>query len=282
MEKPIMNRQLNLLFEENEFVWTGSTFKASGPEVSEFFVINPLKSLDNRKDENVAVYRNFLIEFDNAPLEAQIAALSQIERSGLNIRTAVFSGSKSYHLIFSLADNLSCDYKAAWEALAAEVESITTLIPDGACKNPARLSRLAGATRADKNKVQELVHTGKLITNATINGLIQKHRIETTVNKASKVDMELEMSIEDFERRVRISAKGLNSMINKVQYWAAPAGMHPEILRLTLWAIDSTGVPVSTFIQFAETKLIPHLKAAGYPPEKVYRAINMAYERKGL
>lgn len=279
--KSKFEKQLDLLFQETDNVWTGNLYELDTVEKSEFFVINPLKSLETRSNENVAVYRNFLFEFDNAALEDQEAAISLIEQNGLPLRTVVFSGSKSYHMIVSMADNLGSDYRSAWEALAAEISLVTGLVADPACKNPARLSRVAGFIRPDTGKVQQLVHTGRLITNATVIGLISKHKIKAVVIKSVKAEISSDMDVEDFKIQLRYE-KGLHSVLSKIALWAQPAGMHPEILRLTLWAIDSIGVPKATFIKYAESSMLPHLQAANYPADKMYRSIEMAYERKGL
>ena len=273
-------KQLLLLFEPGEAVFTGSQYQHLPPETSEFFCINPTKDASSRVESDLYNLRNFLIEFDNAPLDQQTASISVIEASGLPIRTATFSGSKSIHLIFSLADTLTVDYRSAWKALAAETILLTGLQPDASCKNPGRLSRLAGATRADTGKVQELVHTGALITNRQLIQLVNKHAIKASVKSSSGVEIDSQMDLATFEQEIQIRAKGIATKTSTVKYWAQPAGCNDIIRNLTLWAIDKTGVPESTFTQYAEAKLLPHLVAAGYPAEKVYRAIRMAYESK--
>ena len=272
-------KQLELLFLETDIVYTGDKFELKPTKASEFFCLNPVKDLGSRKLDNIYAHRNLLFEFDGAPLESQYAALDPIQ-TAIPLRTVTFSGSKSLHLIVSIADTLTVDYKAAWEAIATEIKLITGLEADESCKNPNRLSRLAGFIRPDTGKEQALVSTGNLITNQALAVLISKHSIKAKGSKGTRKEkIESVMSMEEFEHRLAYT-KGLITAINLFKYKAAPVGMYPEVLKLTLWAIDATGVPYETFLQFAEVKLFPHLRAANYPEEKITRGIDMAYEQK--
>jgi len=276
----MQNTQLNLLFEEREIVWTGNQYELKSLDSSEFFCINPLRNLQSRKNEDVVVYRNFLFEFDNAPLETQVAAISLLENNNIPIRTAVFSGSKSLHLIVSLADTLTMDYKSAWVALTAEILALTGLQADEACKNPARLSRLAGHVRESTGKLQELVHTGNLITNEKIKQLIKAHDIRSSsTSHLPDTAIDTDMNLVDFKFRLNLIPK-LKSRFQSIDMWAQPENMYGELLRLTLWAIDSTGVPKKTFTAYAEDKLFPALRTVGYPESKLYKPIDNAYDYK--
>jgi hypothetical protein len=273
------NVQLEKLFHSSEIVWTGDLYNPKNPANSVFFCINPLRSIEERKNENVSQYRNFLFEFDGVPLDAQYKALEQLKQS-LPIATAVYSGSKSVHLIISMADTLTHDYRQAWLALSSEITYLTNLIADPSCKNPARLSRLAGSVRPDTGKEQTLLYSGPLLKNAVVTNLINKYGLSST-GSGSRPSSEIDpdMSVEDFELKLK-NHKGLLKKIRSVVDWAGPINMYPELLKLTLWAIDSTGVPQSTFTKFAEDNLFKHLIAAGYPEEKLYKPIDNAYSYK--
>ena len=273
----MQNKQLQLLFDENDIVWTGNQYELRPTSASEFFCINPLRNLQSRKNEDVTVLRNFLLEFDGAPLTQQRAAIKVIEAAGLPIRTAVFSGSKSLHFIISLADTLTVDYKSAWLALSAEVSKLTGLEADEACKNPARLSRLAGHVRGSTGKEQTLEHTGKLISNEKILQLMRGHQIRaSTTSHLPDTAIDSQMDIVAFKFRLKL-VPGLHSRFQSINIWAQPENMYGELLRLTLWAIDSTGVPKNTFTEYAEDKIFPALKAVGYPESKLYKPIDNAY-----
>jgi hypothetical protein len=56
--------------------------------------------------------------------------------------------------------------------------------------------------------------------------------------------------------------------------------MYPELLKLTYWAIDSTGVDKDTFLEVLWEKTFPKLLEAGYPERKLVVAINDAYSGK--
>jgi competence transcription factor ComK len=276
-----MNNQLNKLFQDGEHVWTGTLFSAEPLSLSEFFCINPLKSLDERNDSNVATKRNFLIEWDEAPLEEQYTALEKLKSANFPVTTATFSGSKSLHLIVSLADSLTAEYKAAWLALSLEIHRITGLNADPSCKNPSRLSRLAGAVRTN-GIVQALLYEGKLAKNEYVCGLIQKHQINSSSSNFSTrppVSMELDMSLDSFKLKIK-REKGLHMKIMNAQDWIGPVNNYPELLKITLWAIDSTGVPLSTFKQYCREYLKEKLDRVGYPEYKLDKAIENAYSYK--
>lgn len=274
-------KHLNHLFPDTVNIWTGNKYEILPPEKSEFFCINPLKNLNNRTNDNVLETRNFLMEFDDAPVEEQEAAVSTLEKNGLKVASAVYSGSKSVHIIFSLAETLNVDYRAAWLALATEVLELTNLIADPSCKNEARLSRLAGVTRPDTGKPQELLHLGGYITNAKLSQLINKHKIKTSKVLTESTAVNPDMSLVKFKFEIsKFENKGLYSKLRGARHWAKPVNMYPELFKLTNWAIDSTGVPRETFIQYAQEKIYQHLLNVGYPADKLDKAIHNAYDYK--
>lgn len=128
---------------------------ASKPaESSLWFSINPLRA--NRSDANVVSYRNFLLELDSVPLNQQI----ELVRSKIPVTSIVYSGSKSYHFIISLQEDLPD--KAAYRRV---IRGLMEAIPeaDKSTKNPSRLSRLPFRLRPETNLLQELVYLGSPI-----------------------------------------------------------------------------------------------------------------------
>jgi hypothetical protein len=271
--------QLNHLFTFDQFVFTGDEYYLQPVDRSAFFCINPVNNLDNRQLDNLSNLQNFLIEFDEAELEEQKQSIQTIEKAGINIATAVYSGSKSIHLVFSMAETLQTDYRSAWIALSMEVKSLTGLKADPQCKNANRLSRLAGYTRPDTGKVQELLHVGGYIKNELLNSLIVKHDVKSTV-KQSVVPMNLSLDVTDFETLLRRQERGLLSKFITVDSWASSVGMYDRLFRLTCWAIDATGVPEPVFKEFARNRIYPALLEAGYPANKLDRPIENAYTYK--
>ncbi|GHV79951.1 hypothetical protein AGMMS49944_17420 [Spirochaetia bacterium] len=120
---------------------------------SSFFAINPVNHIgDNRKNENIAVMKNFLFESDTLTLEEQKALLK--DRLDI-ISMATYSGNKSIHLIIQVMDYPKTieEYHYLWKLLK------DTYFPyaDNQCKDCLRLSRTPNAIRNDTNKKQVLI-----------------------------------------------------------------------------------------------------------------------------
>ena len=108
--------------------------------------------LTYRGDNCIAAFRYCVVEFDGLPLEDQLRFWMGVN---LPVAALITSGGKSVHgwLRVNVPD------AAAWEAQVRPLYH-TRLIPlgvDGACANPARLSRLPGHYREDKGARQRLL-----------------------------------------------------------------------------------------------------------------------------
>lgn len=122
-------------------------------EAGILFYINPMK-INGRKNEDVTVFRTALIEYDDISKKEQVERLLD---SGLPILSITDSGNKSVHALVRVdADNVS-SYTKKVGKLHKALEKKYGSPCDGATKNPARLSRLAGAQR--KDGVQQLLYT---------------------------------------------------------------------------------------------------------------------------
>lgn len=274
---------LNLLFNESDNIWHGSLSSFMPLNKSEFICINPLKSLDNRTDANVSTCRNFLIEWDGATLEQQFTALEKLKEStDLNVTSAVYSGSKSLHIIFGLSDEMpsSVSYRDMWAAISAYCFAITGLQNDMSCKNPSRLSRMPTFIRPDTGNEQTLIYLGKLNRSEQVLKLVKEYGISST-SKVYSCSINNTMGVREFTNIVRFE-KGLYSVIKSVPNWASSTNMYPQLLKLTLWAIDATGVPYETFLEYARQELEPHLLSNNYEPGKMELAIEHAYKHKGV
>jgi hypothetical protein len=128
---------------------------AAGQPIPPLFLPNPVSSVPAmtkdgkpslRCDASVAAYRHAVAEMDKLPLEQQF---SFWWGWGLEAVSAVtFSGNRSLHVLLRI-DAADPD---EWERLVRRGLFEQVLIPlgcDGQCKNPGRLSRLAGAVRYD-------------------------------------------------------------------------------------------------------------------------------------
>ena len=140
--------------------------KALGKYLS-FVIINPLNGTQTeggslRTDANVTDFRFILCECDNTPLEQQIPLIRGLK---LPVVSLTFSGGKSVHALIDAAtlnggkkiESLS-DYKRLTAGL---FEKIGPLGFDPATKNAARLSRLPGIWRTDKNTFQNLLYLNR-------------------------------------------------------------------------------------------------------------------------
>jgi hypothetical protein len=147
-------RQLGVLFDEADIVafkhkldaWP--TYEPS--EQTPFFCVNALKAPGKLVTENIASYRNILVEMDVGGIEAQ---WDKVEAARLPWSSCVYSGGKSLHFIVSLkgrgiasAEDYSTLVREICYGLGADISAA----------NPNRLSRLAGAVR-DNGVVQELI-----------------------------------------------------------------------------------------------------------------------------
>lgn len=123
----------------------------------QFFCLNPLKTQGKLEVDNIACYRNILIEMDKGSIEEQ---WKLIERSEIPWTTCVYSGGKSLHFIISIKEGI--DSLSYYTRLAKVI--CKALDADTSVVNPNRLTRLAGGVRQDNNVLQELIEVRKQIT----------------------------------------------------------------------------------------------------------------------
>ncbi len=133
-------------------------------------IANPLTGNEGRtKDgkpsfrcsECVRRHRYALVEFDAMPLEEQCAFWAGvIETEMLPLRSLVYSGGKSLHGLVEIG---AAD-RAAWDktldtllCAVCNLNAPNKRHADRACRNPDRMTRLAGAWRQDKEKRQKLL-----------------------------------------------------------------------------------------------------------------------------
>lgn len=176
---------LKNLYDESDFIWMAdrheagtpstirpvcewiSLIKAGGTMVPPFFIINPLtgmpaakKSGDGityRGDDNIKQFRYCMAEYDNLDREDQIKFWSACK---LPIRALIDSGNKSIHAIIDIQKLANVQNLTDWSAHIKGRLYTQILVPmgvDAACSNPARLSRLPGHYREEKQAWQRLL-----------------------------------------------------------------------------------------------------------------------------
>lgn len=176
---------LETLYEPDDVIWigerhqagiVGDTIRTVAEWITHFrnrgktaphIIVNPLtgtlapkKSGDGetlRGDFNVTVYRHCVVEFDEISREDQIKFWSAVK---LPIVALIDSGGKSIHAWLQVSKLAQVETFDQW---ATEIKGRLydrLLIPlgvDGACSNPARLSRLPGCFRQEKQAWQRLL-----------------------------------------------------------------------------------------------------------------------------
>jgi len=131
-------------------------------EAGAWFVVNPTDG-HGIQDCNVVDYRYLLLESDMLPSELQLAVLEVLP---LPIISITASGRRSYHAIIQVdAPNL-----ASYKAIASKLFSLLKNLGfDTSCRNPARLTRLGGATRGcdvEQRALQQLIYLRPETTDA--------------------------------------------------------------------------------------------------------------------
>jgi hypothetical protein len=172
---------LKTLFKPDEKVFIGDrhntdTIRPVGEWINDlnnggttvpFIIINPLngipaptKSGDKttlRGDANVATYRYCMAEFDTLSREDQIRFWAAVK---LPIVCLIDSGGKSIHAWIDVQKLATVETLEQWQTEIKNRLYDQILIPlgvDAACSNPARLSRLPGHYREEKQAWQRLL-----------------------------------------------------------------------------------------------------------------------------
>jgi hypothetical protein len=273
----------------------------------QFFSINPL-TFDNRNIRadgtigsyrascNVVQFKNFLLESDSIPIEVQKELIPLIN-TFIPIRLATFSGSKSIHMIISVADTLFTSsvkdpvqlYKQIWDGLCEKLETIIKSqlkypdefpkIFDRATKDPSRLSRLPGALRNDVE--QRVVYRGGLVASDELLALSSEARLHQYDSANTTVDVSLDLS--SFERSLRTTTS-LSFLRDRLEYpdrWTSSANMYTEMFRYTLWCLDATSVPFNVLDNYLTRRVYPSIMSKGYPRDP-RAGVLAAYQYKGL
>lgn len=275
----------------------------------QFYSINPL-SFDNRNIRadgtkgsyrascNVVHFKNFLLESDVLPMDVQLELIPYLNQY-IPIRLATFSGSKSVHMIISVADTLFTSsvkdpiqlYKQIWEGLCEKLETHANAylasigheplerIFDRATKDPARLSRLPGAMRGDVE--QKVMAVGGLIASDELLALSSEAKLRQYDSANTTVDTTTDLAV--FEKKLR-ATQSLSFLRDRLEYpdrWTTSANMYTEMFRYTLWCLDATSVPFNVLDAYLTKRVYPSILAKGYP-RNPRAGVLAAYQYKNL
>jgi hypothetical protein len=200
-----------------------------------FFCINPLNG--KRKDSNVTVYRNFLIEFDTMCLEEQ---LRLIKDSGLPHTSRTFSGKKSYHFIVSLVAPLASEKE--WREIARWLFKVFPAA-DTKAGNPSRFSRTPGAIRPDTGLKQELIELRTRIHNEDLISWL-----ESKVEKPKP----FRTPISDLKPGRLTSRRLFTLRTREFLRNGAPPGHHNQELFIAACNLTECGYPIDAIIRMTQ------------------------------
>lgn len=95
------------------------------------------------RDANVTAYRFMLIEFDEMPLDLQLALLAKVK---LPIAAIIYSGGKSMHALLACPNDIKT--RDDWNmAIATPKRMFKSIGADVSTLNPSRMTRLPGSMR---------------------------------------------------------------------------------------------------------------------------------------
>ncbi len=307
-----MREFFKTLFKDGEGVCTGSAYATEVSNYAgegEFFCVNPLdlyvdhaafmkeeysEHVARRADLNVSSYRNFIFEMDSMPLEDQ---LNIFRNSAIPFTSIVYSGSKSYHAILAVEENVVGEahrresieeYKKIWRRLEAklnlEAKKAGFVYPDGrgsfldgSCKNPSRLTRYPEVVRDNGNN-QELLMLGETVSKEEFLTLLSECPTIISFKKDDYIVPEDEVtSMRQFED---LCPRGLLRKL-KIVDWGASEGMYPVLRDYTAWAVDSTNVSRETFVEFLEKYTFKSLIRCGYPGHKLMAGVDAGFKLVG-
>jgi hypothetical protein len=145
--------------------WKG--YFEKGGATAPFIIINPLNGIPVptktgdkttlRGDGNIAEYRYCMVEFDTLSREEQIKFWSAIK---LPIVALTDSAGKSVHCLIEVSKLAKVETPEQWQTQIKTIfydQLLTPMGVDAACSNPARLSRLPGHFREEKQAWQRLL-----------------------------------------------------------------------------------------------------------------------------
>jgi hypothetical protein len=290
----------SLLFDEDDYTSAGNLYSSKVQSAKslydvEFFCINPLHPTEDmsqvsntprRADLNVTKFRNFMFEMDNSDLSTQEFILKEC---GIPWTSIVYSGGKSLHAILSLQSTLpGChtedgilQYKQIWERLASKINNFShslklgNNVVDPSSKNPSRLSRFP-AFKAIGRKRQHIVYIGKRIELEDFEILLNTCPYVYKSNILESVNL----NVESLNHFMEVAPQPLKDYI-KYPFWMKENGNYPQIYKICLWAIDTTGVDKQLMMEIFDKYLVERFEELGYSRERVKLALSHAFKSKG-
>ena len=176
---------LETLYRPDDLLWIGDRYQdgivgdtirtvvewithfRNGGKTAPHIIVNPLSGTPTMKkkgdgetlrgDANISAYRFCMAEFDILNREDQLRFWSAVK---LPVVALIDSGGKSIHAWLDVQKLAQVATPEQWQSeikLRLFDSILTPLGIDGACSNPARLSRLPGHHRTEKQAWQRLL-----------------------------------------------------------------------------------------------------------------------------
>lgn len=266
---------LKALFNEGEVVGfkeqAAEKPRSQLTESAEYFVVNPLKDTSSASNENVAAYRNILVEIDTMYLKRQENLIENMLK--MPFTTKVFSGNRSYHYVIAFTEDIG---KERYEQFT---KALKIIIPraDHKCFNPARLSRLGGAIRktvlkTKKPALQEILLVGERVQPVTFATWIS--RFNDLLMVAAERERLKKARLETMAKEYNgVLAPWVARMLEEGSSATLIKSRHDTLLAMSV-SMRNTNVPYDE----AANKLLDFASAIGKDDvDEVTRIINWAY-----
>jgi hypothetical protein len=211
-----------------------------------------------RADANVTAYRNIVLEFDGMPLNEQKKFLDDRH---VPYSTLTYSGGKSLHAVVCFLKPFT--NKEEYQHCFQQLADILLWKIDPSCKNPSRLTRLAGAMR--NGVKQELLYCNRRIGRTEFEmwtKRFKKHlkKCEEFRAKRAEIQQAAKLKLESLEQGFKQDLGLSESELAFLQgEWNGKGSRHSKLVALT-----------------------HKLKQAGTPYEEANQLISTAHEKLGI
>lgn len=276
---------LDALFDADDYICLGATPFATNLAAIcdlsldpkdmagyEYVAVNPFKPGTKRLDANVSVFRNIVLEFDDAGLDDQAALIEELR---IPYTTVTFSGGKSLHVVISLVQ--PCADRGQYDALVKDIYACVPMA-DPTSKNPSRFTRLGGATRPTQGGgiEQRIMDVGYRAAPADISSFLRRHSaavMKSRAERAEQLRLELEARANAEAHPEVIGDLSLRTK-DFLRLGAAAGGRNRELFYAACDFINQGYAPA----EIHQKLLAPSLKS-GLTEFEIARTIESAFQK---
>lgn len=237
---------------------------------AQFVALNPLKPGSTRRDSNVEIFRNVVIEIDEGSLDSQAEL---IEARRVPYTTAVYSGGKSLHVVISL--EIPMTTREEYDELVADIYACVPEA-DPTCKNPSRFTRLGGVVREKNNIEQTILDIRDRVTGLDLERFFSRNRPAVEAARRSRAaNRDLIKKYE--ERAVSMAADKGELSVRTKDFLRLGARAGERNRELFIAAADFANQGYSH--DEAMGQLIPICGKMGLEPFEITRTIRSAFQK---